>query len=292
MKLEFPSMQLLWSVGDCRFHWIVWGRSEALFYLAADGNLIRWLRDDANRLNAGSILFEALILFRLADGKQLTAYYSCYCKFTCRAILLSGSCFAFGSLSCSGGVGFGPMLQGALFLVLMPLAGLAGAGGDVITHDASLWIWCWNGDHELDDLDVNACYPGSLCLECLSSHHESLELAAVAGEERILMLSVFILCCNSVSYWEFLCPDWIGDFAYYFTHDAAALFDLVVLWRDCWLKASVGWRLWKMVVVLGLAGMGCTAVPLLEASADVSSLLLLNSGSWWWSGAVKFWSGL
>ncbi|GMH25435.1 hypothetical protein Nepgr_027278 [Nepenthes gracilis] len=25
---------------------------------------------------------------------------------------------------------------------------------------------------------------------------------------------------------------------------------------DCWLKASVGWRLWKMVVVLGLAGMG------------------------------------
>ncbi|GMH15585.1 hypothetical protein Nepgr_017426 [Nepenthes gracilis] len=27
--------------------------------------------DDANRLNAGSILFEPLILFRLADGKQL-----------------------------------------------------------------------------------------------------------------------------------------------------------------------------------------------------------------------------
>ncbi|GMH30758.1 hypothetical protein Nepgr_032601 [Nepenthes gracilis] len=27
-------------------------------------------------------------------------------------------------------------------------------------------------------------------------------------------------------------------------------------------------------------------------SVDISSLLLFNSGSWWWYGAVKFWSGL
>ncbi|GMH09787.1 hypothetical protein Nepgr_011628 [Nepenthes gracilis] len=77
-----------------------------------------------------------------------------------------------------------------------------------------------------------------------------------------------MLGCNSFSYWEFLCPDWIGDFACYFTHDAAALFDLAILWRYAvrLLLVTAGWRFLsaggfgKMVAVLGLAGMAGAAV--------------------------------
>ncbi|GMH22144.1 hypothetical protein Nepgr_023987 [Nepenthes gracilis] len=89
-------------------------------------SIFQELRDDANRLNAGSILFEVLTLFRLADGKQLS-----FLLYLDVVLLLAVLDLA---LCCR-----------VPFLVLMPLAGLAGAGGDVITLDASLWIWCWNG---------------------------------------------------------------------------------------------------------------------------------------------------
>ncbi|GMH19837.1 hypothetical protein Nepgr_021678 [Nepenthes gracilis] len=99
------------------------------------------LRDDANRVNAGSILFDALILFRPANGKQLS-FVGILAEWP---ILVESMmhCLpevaAFGCCPAAGGVGFGPMLQDA-FLVLMPLAGEGFAGVGGVTHDASLWI--------------------------------------------------------------------------------------------------------------------------------------------------------
>ncbi|GMH04971.1 hypothetical protein Nepgr_006811 [Nepenthes gracilis] len=61
------------------------------------------LHDDVNRLNAGSFLCEAMVLFRLAEGKQQSF------------------------VGDSAVVGFGPVQQGAFFY-----AKLAGVGGDMI----------------------------------------------------------------------------------------------------------------------------------------------------------------
>ncbi|GMH21068.1 hypothetical protein Nepgr_022910 [Nepenthes gracilis] len=103
------------------------------------------LRDDANRLNAGSFLFEAMVLFWLAEGKQLSFVGdSAYCQPVAAA---------FGCCPAAGSVGIGPVQQIAFFC-----AELAGVGGDVIL----MMTVFGSGVPELDILDVNACYPGPL----------------------------------------------------------------------------------------------------------------------------------
>ncbi|GMH31773.1 hypothetical protein Nepgr_033617 [Nepenthes gracilis] len=138
MKLEFPSRD---SARDYRF--------AALL-----------MRDDANRLNAGSFLFEALVLFWLAEGKQLSfvGNLACMTFLGCRGLFSGMSMWCAPSVVLCPGSLSAPHVGFGLSAAVPFCAELAGVGGAVIL----MMPVFGSGDPELDVLDVNACFPGPL----------------------------------------------------------------------------------------------------------------------------------
>ncbi|GMH21015.1 hypothetical protein Nepgr_022857 [Nepenthes gracilis] len=60
----------------------------------------------------------------------------------------------------------------------------------------------------------------------------------------------------------------------------------ILIWSVS-IGMAEGFGAWRQLTAIPLL-----VVPLLEASADASSLLLLESDSWWWSGATNLRSRL